>query len=90
MQTLSEKLKSIPKSPGVYQFLNKDAEVIYVGKAKNLKSRVAQYYSGHDTRPQLPYLIAEAIDVTYTVVSNELESAFLENTIGFIKTQYWC
>src|SRR4029077_16932462 len=61
--------------------LDKNARVIYVGKAKNLKSRVNQYFSGHDDRPQLPYLMAEAVDVNYTVVSNELESAFLENTL---------
>jgi excinuclease ABC subunit C len=73
--------KNFPQSPGVYQFLNKDAEVIYVGKAKNLRSRVGQYFSGHDTRPQLPYLLAEATDVTYTVVTNELESLFLESTL---------
>jgi excinuclease ABC subunit C len=81
MQSLSEKIKDIPKSPGVYQFLDKNGGVIYVGKAKNLKSRVGQYFSGHDDRPQLPYLIAEAVDVNYTVVSSELESAFLENTL---------
>jgi excinuclease ABC subunit C len=75
------KLEEIPKNPGIYQFINKDGAVIYVGKAKNLKSRVAQYFSGHDNRPQLPYLIAEATDINYTVVTNELEAAFLENTL---------
>ena len=74
-------ISNLPKSPGVYQFINKDGEVIYVGKAKNLRSRVAQYFNNQDDRPQLPYLIAEATDVTYTVVNNELESAFLENTL---------
>jgi excinuclease ABC subunit C len=81
MDKLKEKLKDIPKEPGVYQFLNKDGEVIYVGKAKSLKSRVGQYFTGHDNRPQLPYLMAEATDVQYTVVANELESLFLENTL---------
>ncbi len=81
MQSLLEKLKNIPKSPGVYQFLDKNGAVLYVGKAKNLKSRVSQYFGHDDLRPQIPFLMAEAVDVTYTVVSNELESAFLENTI---------
>ena len=81
MDELKKKLKSIPNDPGVYQFLNKDGEVIYVGKAKNLKNRVGQYFGNHDNRPQLPYLMAEAADIKYTVVSNELESAFLENTV---------
>ncbi len=81
MSVLKEKLQNIPPQPGVYQFLNKDGEVIYVGKAKNLHNRVGQYLSGHDDRPQLPYLMAEAADVTYTVVANELESLFLESTL---------
>jgi excinuclease ABC subunit C len=81
MEKLREKLKNIPKQPGVYQFINKDGEVIYVGKAKNLKNRVGQYFSGHDNRPQLPYLMAEAADFSYTVVDSELESLFLESTL---------
>ncbi len=78
---LKSKISTLPALPGVYQFLNKDGEVIYVGKAKNLKSRVGQYFSGHDDRPQLPYLMREAADVTYTVAASELESLFLENTL---------
>ena len=78
---LKEKLKEIPKSPGVYEFLDSKGTVLYVGKAKNLKNRVGQYLNGHDDRPQLPYLMAEATDVRYTVVGNELESLYLENTL---------
>ncbi len=78
---LKSQLINLPQLPGVYQFLNKDGEVIYVGKAKNLKSRVGQYFSGHDTRPQLPYLMADAVDLKYTVAGSELESLFLENTL---------
>jgi excinuclease ABC subunit C len=81
MDSLKEKLKEIPHKPGVYQFKDKDGEVLYVGKAKDLKSRVSQYLNGTDERPQLPYLIAEAADISYTVVNNELESLYLENTI---------
>src|SRR5581483_1447567 len=74
-------LKDIPKQPGVYEFKDEHGEVIYVGKAKNLKNRLGQYFNGHDDRPQIPYLMAEAADVRYTVVTNELESLFLENTL---------
>ncbi|MDR3643408.1 MAG: excinuclease ABC subunit UvrC [Candidatus Doudnabacteria bacterium] len=81
MNPLREKLKDVPKSPGVYQFLDKDGKVLYVGKAKNLRSRVGQYFSGHDERPQIPHLMKEAADFSYTVVNNELESLFLENTV---------
>lgn len=75
------KLTEVPKTPGVYEFLNKDGRVIYVGKAKNLKNRLGQYFSGHDTRTQIPHLLAEATGFTYTVVTSELEAAFLENTL---------
>ncbi len=80
-ENLKSKILNIPKSPGVYQFLDKNGGVIYVGKAKNLRARVRQYFGDDDSRPQIPFLMAEAADVNYTVVSNELESAFLENTI---------
>jgi excinuclease ABC subunit C len=78
---LKSKISDLPTYPGIYQFLNKDAQVVYIGKAKNLKTRVKQYFSGHDNRPQLPYLLAEATDINYTVVESELEAAFLENTL---------
>ncbi len=81
MDKLKEKLKDLPKQPGVYEFKNSNGEVIYVGKAKNLKNRVNQYFSGHDTREQIPYLMAEAADFEYTVVNSELESLYLENTL---------
>jgi len=78
---LKDKLKDIPHKPGVYKFLDKDKRVIYVGKAKDLRSRVGQYFGTGDLRPQLPYLMADASDIDYTVVSSELESLFLENTL---------
>lgn len=78
---LKDKVKDIPHKPGIYKFLDKDGVVLYVGKAKDLRSRVAQYFGKHDNRVQLPYLMAEAVDFEYTVVNSELESLFLENTI---------
>lgn len=81
MTQLKEKLQDIPHKPGVYKFLDKNGRVIYVGKAKDLRSRVGQYFGVHDNRPQLPFLMAEAVDFDYTVVASELESLFLENTV---------
>lgn len=80
MSKLKEKLKEIPRKPGVYKYLNKDGKVIYVGKAKNLRSRVLQYF-GHDTREQIPFLIRDAADLDFIVVNSELEALFLENTL---------
>jgi len=81
MDKLVQKLKDLPKKPGVYEFKDKNGGVIYVGKAKNLRNRVAQYFTGRDEREQIPYLMKEAADLDYTVVNNELESLFLENTL---------
>lgn len=81
MTQLKDKVKDIPHKPGIYKYLDKDGAVLYVGKAKDLRSRVAQYFGKHDNRVQLPYLMAEAVDVEYTVVNSELESLFLENTL---------
>lgn len=78
---LKEKLNDVPRKPGVYKFLGKDGTVLYVGKAKNLRTRLGQYFSGHDKRVQLPYLIEEAADFDYIIVGTELESLFLENTL---------
>ncbi len=75
------KILKFPKKPGVYQFIDKKGQVLYVGKAKNLRSRVRQYFGKSDERPQIPYLLNDATDVTYTVVNNELESLYLENTL---------
>lgn len=81
MNELRAKLKDVPRKPGVYKFLNKEGVVLYVGKAKNLRSRISQYFGKSDNRAQLPFLMAEAVDFEYIVVRNELESLFLENTL---------
>jgi excinuclease ABC subunit C len=78
---LKTKLKELPHKPGVYKYLNKDGEVIYVGKAKDLRNRVMQYFGTQDTRAQLPFLMAEAVDLDFIVVNSELEALFLENTL---------
>lgn len=80
MPKLKEKIKNTPSSPGVYLWKNKLGKVIYVGKAKNLRKRVTQYF-GQDSREQIPFLMAEAVDLDYIVVNSELESLFLENTL---------
>ncbi len=81
MSQLREKLKDVPQKPGVYKFLDDKGVVLYVGKAKRLKSRLSQYFGKSDNRPQLPFLMAEAVDFDYIVVQSELESLFLENTL---------
>ncbi len=81
MDKIKVKLKNTPKKTGVYLFKNKQGVVIYIGKALNLKSRVSQYFDGHDTRPQIPFLVNDAVDFEYIITDNELESLMLENTL---------
>lgn len=80
-QRLTSKISSLPKTPGVYIYKDKNGKVIYIGKAKNLRARVRQYFAGHDERPQIPYLMKEVVDLEYTMVRTELESLYLERTL---------
>jgi excinuclease ABC subunit C len=77
---LSSKIRSLPTSAGVYLYKNAEGEVIYVGKARNLRSRVGSYF--HEGRVQdakTGTLVREAVDVDYIVVANEKEALALEN-----------
>jgi excinuclease ABC subunit C len=79
---LHEKIRTLPTSPGVYLYKNAEGEVIYVGKAKNLRSRVASYF--HEGRLQdakTGTLVREAVDVDYIVVANNKEALALENNL---------
>lgn len=82
IEDLKAKLNNLPRKSGVYMFKNAGNEVIYVGKAINLKNRVRQYFHRNgDNRPQVPFLVKEAAGIETIVTDNELESLFLENTL---------
>jgi excinuclease ABC subunit C len=77
---LPHKIRSLPASPGVYLYKNAEGEVIYVGKAKNLRSRVSSYFhEGRWEDAKTGTLIREAVDVDYIVVANNKEALALEN-----------
>src|SRR6266403_1712012 len=70
----------LPITPGVYLYKNAEGEVIYVGKAKNLRSRVASYFhEGRWEDAKTGTLVREAVDVDYLVVANNKEALALEN-----------
>ncbi len=74
---LREKLKTVPGLPGSYQFKNKDGVIIYVGKAKNLKKRLASYFTGsHDAKTSR--LVLNIVDFEYIVTHTELDALLLE------------
>ncbi|HSX04162.1 MAG TPA: excinuclease ABC subunit UvrC [Rhabdochlamydiaceae bacterium] len=74
-------LDQFPKEPGVYLMKNQKNEVIYVGKAKVLKVRIKQYFSGHDDRAMIPFLRDEIARIDTIVVDNEKEALIVENTL---------
>jgi excinuclease ABC subunit C len=79
---LLEKIRTIPTEPGVYLYKNAEGEVIYVGKAKNLRSRVASYFhEGRWEDSKTGTLVREAVDVDYIVVRNNKEALALENNL---------
>jgi len=79
---LLQKIRTIPTEPGVYLYKNAEGEVIYVGKAKNLRSRVSSYFhEGRWTDAKTGTLVKEAVDVDYIVVANNKEALALENNL---------
>ena len=79
---LQAKIRTLPTEPGVYLYRNAEGGVIYVGKAKNLRSRVASYF--HEARwedAKTGTLVREAVDVDYIVVANNKEALALENNL---------
>lgn len=76
-----EKMLSAPRSPGVYLMRDERARVIYVGKANDLKSRIASYLTGRDTRPMAPFLMARVHDIDFITTTTEKEALILENNL---------
>ena len=80
---LLEKIRTIPTSPGCYLYKNAEGVVIYVGKAKNLRSRVRSYFleANQLNNRKTGSLMREAVDVEYITVANEREALALENNL---------
>ena len=79
---LQEKIRTLPTRPGVYLYKNADGEVIYVGKAKNLRARVRSYLmEAAQANAKTGSLMRDAADVDYILVDNEHEALALENNL---------
>ncbi len=79
IEALKEKIAIMPDTPGVYQYFDKDGEVIYVGKARNLKRRVASYFNKTHDSTRTNRLVRNICDVKYIVVDTESDALRLEN-----------
>jgi excinuclease ABC subunit C len=75
------KISLLPEQPGVYRYRNSDGEIIYVGKAKNLKRRVSSYFNREHTVRRTAMLVRNIADMEYTVVNTEEEALDLENSL---------
>jgi excinuclease ABC subunit C len=78
---LRSKLRNLPERPGVYLFKSADGEVLYVGKAKALRSRVRSYFSGAAASLKTRELVRRVVDVDTIVVGSEAEALILENNL---------
>ena len=83
LETLKARLKEIPERPGVYLHKNAEGEVIYVGKARNLRNRVSSYVVGKGSRshPLTNALLGEIHGIDFVTTNNELEAILLENNL---------
>lgn len=79
---LYEKIRTLPTQPGVYLYKNAEGQIIYVGKAKNLRSRVRSYLlEASQANAKTGSLMREAVDLDYILVANEREALALENNL---------
>ncbi len=78
---LGKNLGNIPTSPGVYVMKSKSGEVIYVGKAKDLRARLRAYFRNGDSRYSVKFLMKRVADIDFIVTNNEKEALLLENTL---------
>ena len=74
-------LSTMPTQPGVYQFLNKENKIIYIGKAKNLKKRVSSYFRGTISSRKTKNLVKNIAEIKHVVVNSESDALLLENTL---------
>lgn len=78
---LKQIVLSLPEKPGVYQYLNAKDEIIYVGKAKNLKRRVSSYFNKEQQSTKTKVLVKQICDIKYIVVESEQDALLLENSL---------
>lgn len=72
---------NLPESPGIYQYLNDEGTIIYVGKAKNLKRRVSSYFNREHESGKTRVLVSKIADIRYIVVNTEEDALLLENNL---------
>ena len=81
LKRLKRIVSALPEKPGSYQYYDAEGTIIYVGKAKNLKSRVSSYFHSEVDRFKTKVLVSKIYDISYTVVNTEEDALLLENSL---------
>ena len=81
MDTYESKIRDAPRAAGVYIMKDKDGRAIYVGKAKDLRSRIRAYFGGTDARYMIPFLVSRIHDMEFIITETEKEALILENNL---------
>ena len=79
--SLEIQLKTLPDSPGVYQYFDKEGIILYVGKAKNLKKRVVSYFTKNHDNAKTRILVNKIVSIKHIVVETETDALLLENNL---------
>jgi len=78
---LKIQLQTLPDSPGVYQYYDKNGKILYVGKAKNLKKRVSSYFNKSHDSHRIDVMVKKIHDIKHIVVNSETDALLLENNL---------
>ncbi|AOW20854.1 excinuclease ABC subunit UvrC [Urechidicola croceus] len=81
LQPLEIQIKTLPSNPGVYQYFDKNDKILYVGKAKNLKKRVASYFNKNHDYGKTKVLVKKIANIKHIVVDTETDALLLENNL---------
>ena len=79
--SLELQIQTLPDNPGVYQYYDKEGKILYVGKAKNLKKRVASYFNKVHDNAKTNLLVRKIVEIKHIVVSSEQDALLLENNL---------
>lgn len=74
-------LPSLPHKPGIYQYFDEAGEIIYIGKAKDLRNRVASYFNNEQINAKTKILVRKIRDIKFTIVDTEIDAWLLENSL---------
>jgi hypothetical protein len=89
LRSIKEKVYALPNKPGVYRMLDMYGNIIYIGKAKNLKNRVSSYFLNTEKLPKVQQMVDNVYDFEYIITPSELEALNLESNLIHKHTPFY-